>query len=552
VSEPGSVRRLSAPEQGAPEEGAPEHGAPQQAAQEQGATAADRSAEAGTPGGPGAVGRGLFLAAVVAVLAGTVLRFVAPPALWLDEAQSVAIAGSDLGGLFTGLEQDGSPPLYYLLLHVWIAVFGDGAVAVRALSGLFGVLALPLAWLLGRRLGGPRVALVFTLLLASSPFAIRYSSETRMYSLLVLEALLAALAVSWAARRPGPLPVVAVGVSAAALLYTHYWAAYLVAVAGLLALAALRWDRAAALRVLAGLVLAGLLLAPWLPTMRSQLAHTGTPWAAVGGLGSITTALDAWRGGVAVLPQLLGYTLVVLAVLAVVTRPFAGGARLALAHGRGRWALVALSLGTLVVGGVASLLTSSAVSGRYTSVALPAFLALVALGVVGLPSRRTAAVLVAGCVLVGLGLAVSNARTPRTQADQVAEQLQAAAPGDTVVFCPDQLGPSVSRLAPAGLDLVVYPDLRPADRVDWTDYAPRNTSADPASVAAAVSARAGDGAVWLVTSRGYRVPSEEACEQVGDSLAELRGTPELRLEPREGAGEVMRLQRFAGPAPAAP
>ena len=517
-----------------------------------GATAAGGEPDAGTPPGPSWSGRAPLVAAVLAVLVGTVLRFVSPPALWLDEAQSVAIARSDLGSLFTGLEQDGSPPLYYLLLHVWIGVFGESAGAVRALSGVFGVLALPLAWVLGRRFGGPRVAVAFTLLLASSPFAIRYSSETRMYSLLVLLALLLAVAVSWAVRRPGPLPVVAVGLAGAALLWTHYWSVYLLAAAGLVALAALRWNRAAALRVLAGFVLAGLLFLPWVPTLRFQLAHTGTPWAAVGGLGSITTALDAWRGGPAVLPQVLGLTFVLLAVLAVVTQPFAGGVRLQMSRSRGRWVLVALSLGTLVVAGIASLLTSSAVSGRYTSVALPAFLALVAVGIVGLPSRRTSAVLLTGCVLVGLGLAGSSARHWRTQADQVAEQLQAAAPGDTVLFCPDQLGPSVSRIAPAGLDLVVYPDLRPADRVDWTDYSQRNESADPASVAARLSARAGDGAVWLVTSRGFRVPSDEACQQVGESLEELRGSSSELVEPRRGAGEVMRLERFGAPVPAAP
>ncbi|MCZ2829542.1 glycosyltransferase family 39 protein [Modestobacter sp. VKM Ac-2986] len=520
-------------------------------AAERGATAV--APDAGTPDGAARVGRGVLVAAVLAVLAGVVLRFVAPPALWLDEAQSVAIARGDLDGLFTGLEQDGSPPLYYLLLHGWIGLFGESAGSVRALSGLFGVLALPLAWVLGRRLGGPRVALAFTLLLASSPFAIRYSSETRMYSLLVLLALLAAASVTWAVSRRGPLPVLAVGLSSAALLLTHYWAVYLLVAAGLVTLAALRVDRAAAVRVLAGFVLAGLLFLPWVPTLRYQLAHTGTPWAAVGGLGSITTALDAWRGGVAVLPQVLGLTFVVLAVLAVATRPAADGVRLGLARGRGRWVLVALSLGTLVVAGVASLLTASAVSGRYTSVALPAFLALVAVGIVGLPSRRTAAVVLAGCVLVGLGLAASSARNDRTQAGQVARALQDAAPGDTVVFCPDQLGPSVSRLAPAGLDLVVYPDLRPADRVDWVDYAERNESADPAAVAAELSARAGDGSVWLVTSRGYRVPSDEACEQVGESLEELRGDGgQLLFEPRRGAGEVMRLERFRAPVPAAP
>jgi uncharacterized membrane protein len=193
------------------------------------------------PGRKGISSRTVAAVAVgLALLAGVVLRFVAPSALWLDEAQSVAIAHSDLPGLYTGLRQDGAPPFYYLLLHGWTSVFGTGAVAVRALSGLFSLLSLPVAWLLARRLGGARVALALTLLLASSPFAIRYASETRMYSLVVLLVLLGAAAVSWAVRRPGPWPVLAVGLSGGALLLTHYWAAYLLMVAGLLALAGMR------------------------------------------------------------------------------------------------------------------------------------------------------------------------------------------------------------------------------------------------------------------------------------------------------------------------
>ena len=65
------------------------------------------------------------LAVVVGGLAaaGVIARFVAPPELWLDEAQSVAIARLPLPELFAALEQDGSPPLYYVLLHAWTAAF---------------------------------------------------------------------------------------------------------------------------------------------------------------------------------------------------------------------------------------------------------------------------------------------------------------------------------------------------------------------------------------------------------------------------------------------
>jgi 4-amino-4-deoxy-L-arabinose transferase-like glycosyltransferase len=475
---------------------------------------------------------------------GVVLRFVSPTALWLDEAQSVAIARSDLAGLFEGLRQDGAPPLYYLLLHGWMSVFGTSAVAVRALSGVFSVLALPLAWWLGRRLGGPRVATALVLLLATSPFAVRYASETRMYSLVVLLVLLLAAALDRAVRRPGPGSVLAVAVAGAALLLTHYWAAYLLAVVGLVALVGLRRHRAPALRVLTGLVIAGVLFLPWLPTLRWQTAHTGTPWAAVGGLTSITVALGGWQGGGAAVAILLGYALVVMAALALLTVPVGGVVRLGVSRDRERWLLLVGWLGTLVVAGLASLLTSSGVSARYSSVAFPVFLALVAVGIAALPGRRAGTAVLIACVLGGLVLGVQQAARPRTQAAQVATALRTAAPGDTVIFCPDQLGPAVTRLAPAGLHLVSYPDLSPTARVDWTDYAERNEDVDPAVVAAKVSARAGDHAVYVVTGNGYIVPSDSECTQLRTALAELRGEPVQVVRRNVHIPESMRLHRF--------
>src|SRR3546814_973286 len=94
----------------------------------------------------------LGVAALVAV--GMVLRFVTTSPLWLDEALSVNIASLPLGDIGDALRQDGHPPLYYWLLHGWMSVFGDGDVAVRSLSGVAGLLALPLAWEAGRRRAG--------------------------------------------------------------------------------------------------------------------------------------------------------------------------------------------------------------------------------------------------------------------------------------------------------------------------------------------------------------------------------------------------------------
>src|SRR5262245_30799192 len=84
---------------------------------------------------------------VVLVAIGVAARFVSTSKLWLDEALSVNISALPVGDLLEALEHDGHPPLYYLLLHGWMSVFGEGDTAVRALSGIFGVATLPLAWI---------------------------------------------------------------------------------------------------------------------------------------------------------------------------------------------------------------------------------------------------------------------------------------------------------------------------------------------------------------------------------------------------------------------
>src|SRR5207249_843699 len=95
------------------------------------------------------------VAVAVAVVAGVALRFWTTSELWLDEALTVNIARLPLRDIPEALRHDGAPPLYYALSHMWMRVFGTGDVAVRALPGVLGVIAIPLAYLGG---GGLRSA----------------------------------------------------------------------------------------------------------------------------------------------------------------------------------------------------------------------------------------------------------------------------------------------------------------------------------------------------------------------------------------------------------
>ena len=113
--------------------------------------------------------------------------------LWLDEAFSVWMGGQPLGQMFGWLLKiDQHPPLYYALLHVWLA-FGDDAATVRTLSALLSTLTIPVIYLLGKRLGGRQLGLLAAIILALAPFHVRFAQETRMYALLTLNASLAML-----------------------------------------------------------------------------------------------------------------------------------------------------------------------------------------------------------------------------------------------------------------------------------------------------------------------------------------------------------------------
>lgn len=291
----------------------------------------------------------LVLAGLV-VIAGVVGRFLAPPGLWLDEALSVDIAKLPLQQVPGALVQDGSPPLYYILLHYWMLVFGQSDFAVRALSGVISVATLPFLWAAGERAGGRRAAWGALLLGASSPWAIYYGTDTRMYSLMALEAVLWYLAARRALELPSPGRLACVAVVTAALMYTHYWDLYLVVVGGLWALWR-SWTEnrtgthvpyaqpGAARALLWATIVGGVIWLPWSPVFVFQALHTGTPWTTPPGPQDLLSVFDYFSGAVAGTDaggwgELLTFMLFGLVALGVCAKPGPNGASVVLEAGR--------------------------------------------------------------------------------------------------------------------------------------------------------------------------------------------------------------------------
>jgi uncharacterized membrane protein len=99
---------------------------------------------------------------------------------WIDEGISVGIASHGLHQIPATLGQDGSPPLYYLLLHGWIGLVGTGEAATRSLSLLFALAAVPMAWWAGSAAFDRRAGALAAAGAAGCPFQTYYAQETRM------------------------------------------------------------------------------------------------------------------------------------------------------------------------------------------------------------------------------------------------------------------------------------------------------------------------------------------------------------------------------------
>ncbi|MBA2607976.1 MAG: glycosyltransferase family 39 protein, partial [Actinobacteria bacterium] len=201
---------------------------------------------------------------------------------WLDEGIATGVASHPLRDIPHLLRQDGAPPLYYVVLNLWMSLVGRSDAQTHLLSLSFALATVPAALWAGWSLFGRRAGWICALVVAINPFVAAYANETRMYSLVVLLTLLALAAFlhAFVYNRRGYLPVFAALL--AALLYTHNWGVLVGAGTGLAAIgciAASQFRRRLVVDTAMSFGAAFVIYAPWLPTLIYQRGQNLQPWA---------------------------------------------------------------------------------------------------------------------------------------------------------------------------------------------------------------------------------------------------------------------------------
>lgn len=134
----------------------------------------------------------LALSGLLGIAFGLRIYNLGAPTFWLDEAISAFIANKGLVDIiaYTRSQPFEHPPFYYILLSFWATLAGRSELALRFFSLFWGLLFPPLLYRFTRRFFDSQVALWAMVIAAFSPFALAYSREARMYTLVMFLSLL--------------------------------------------------------------------------------------------------------------------------------------------------------------------------------------------------------------------------------------------------------------------------------------------------------------------------------------------------------------------------
>jgi mannosyltransferase len=428
-----------------------------------------------------------MLAALGLLMAGSLLIRLSglESGYWIDEGIAVGIASHDFTDIPATLSMDGSPPLYYLLLHGWMGLVGESEAATRSLSLVFAVIAVPVAFWAGDAVFDRRTGALAALGVAGCPFLTYYAQETRMYSLVVVLSLLASASFVLAFLHGRRGHLIALGAWMTLLFYTHAWGIYLAAAMAGAWIVLWRRGRVSGRD---GLLVGGavlLLYAPWIPTLISQAQHTAAPWS-----DRPTPMYLLWipftifgdDHGVAATPLLM------IAVLAALrrARDRDGAIRV----------LAGVAIATALLAWVGSQIEPSW-ANRYFAVLLgPLILALAAILSRG---PRLSAVALAGVMAIWLLTApIAERSNVRTVAEEVTPVIR---PGDVVASTQPEQVPVLSRYLPSGVLYVTPLGLVFDERVtDWRNGLARMRTGKPGRDLLPLLGRLGPGRrILLVT-----------------------------------------------------
>jgi|DewCreStandDraft_4_1066084.scaffolds.fasta_scaffold02536_13 uncharacterized membrane protein len=135
-----------------------------------------------------------FILFICVVSFGIFLRafYLGNQSVWIDEYITAYFANENnfIKVFLSSYINDPHPPLYYILVHFIVKIFGNSEISLRFISFLFGVINIFISYKIVRSFFSEEIALTNLILFSFSSYQIYYSQEARMYTIFLTFALL--------------------------------------------------------------------------------------------------------------------------------------------------------------------------------------------------------------------------------------------------------------------------------------------------------------------------------------------------------------------------
>jgi len=143
--------------------------------------------------------------------------------LWLDEATTYGVSQGSFFEIWqTSVTGEFHPPLFHWIEHIMLT-FGQSEIVLRAVPALFGILVIPVFYLIGKEYRDKNVGIISAALLTVSYFGIFYSQEARAYSVVLCVFSIAILFYLRALRTDNKADWVLFALFSALSVWTHYY-----------------------------------------------------------------------------------------------------------------------------------------------------------------------------------------------------------------------------------------------------------------------------------------------------------------------------------------
>lgn len=167
--------------------------------------------------------------ALIVVIANIVLRFfnISNHSYWFDEIIWIDIGEWEITKIVEHCRtQDPNPPLYPIILHYWVKLFGISEIGVRALAAISVSLAAGVLYIFAHDFFNKQTAIFASLMFFTSNELFYYSQEARPYALIILFAVLSNFAFFSLIKKPNFLNAILLGAFNAILFYLHLLTAF--------------------------------------------------------------------------------------------------------------------------------------------------------------------------------------------------------------------------------------------------------------------------------------------------------------------------------------